>query len=59
LDASSGEQIGHRLSRAGNRTMNLLLHIAAAIQIRLDTEGRRYYRRKLAEGKTRRRPCDA
>jgi hypothetical protein len=33
--------------------MNHMLHIAAATQIRLDTEGRRYYRRKLATGKTR------
>jgi len=53
LDASSGEQIRHRLSRAGNRKMNHMLHIAAATQARLDTEGRVYYRRKLAEGKTR------
>jgi transposase len=53
LDASSGEQIRHRLSRAGNRKMNHMLHIAAATQIRLDTEGRAYYRRKLAQGKTR------
>src|ERR671911_250051 len=53
LDASSGEQIRHRLSRAGNRKMNHMLHIAAATQIRLDTEGRVYYRRKLVEGKTR------
>jgi transposase len=42
LDASSGEQIRHRLSRAGNRTMNHMLHIAAATQARLDTEGQRY-----------------
>lgn len=53
LDASSGEQIRHRLSRAGNRKMNHMLHIAAATQIRLDTPGRAYYRRKLAAGKTR------
>jgi transposase len=53
LDASSGQQIRHRLSRAGNRKMNHMLHIAAATQVRLDTEGRRYYRRKLAGGKTR------
>ena len=33
--------------------MNNMLHIAAATQARLDTEGRVYYRRKLAEGKTR------
>jgi transposase len=53
LDASSGEQIRHRLSRAGNRKANHVIHIAAACQIRLDTPGRAYYRRKLAAGKTR------
>jgi transposase len=52
LDASSGEQIRHRLSRAGNRKINHMLHIAAATQIRLDTDGRAYYRRKRAAGKT-------
>jgi transposase len=51
LDASSGEQNRHRLSRAGNRRMNHMIHIAAVTQIRLDTEGRSYYRRKRAEGK--------
>ena len=53
IDASSGEQIRHRLSRAGNRKMNHMMHIAAATQIRLDSPGRAYYRRKLAAGKTR------
>ena len=52
LDASSGEQIRHRLSRAGNRRMNHVIHIAAIVQIRHDTPGRAYYRRKLAESKT-------
>jgi transposase len=52
LDASSGDQIRHRLSRAGNRRLNHVLHIAAIVQIRHDTEGRAYYRRKLADGKT-------
>jgi hypothetical protein len=52
LDASSGEQIRHRLSRAGNRRMNHMLHIAAISQIRLDTGGRAYYRRRRAGGKT-------
>ena len=52
IDASSGEQIRHRLSRAGNRRLNHVLHIAAIVQIRHDTAGRAYYRRKLAEGKT-------
>ncbi len=52
IDASSGEQIRHRLSRAGNRRLNHVLYIAAIVQIRHDTPGRAYYRRKLAEGKT-------
>ena len=33
--------------------MNHMIHIAAATQIRLDTDGRTYYRRKRAAGKTR------
>ena len=44
----------HRLSRAGNRKANHVIHIAAACQIRVDGPGRAYYRRKLAAGKTRR-----
>jgi len=39
------------LDRAGNRRINHMIHIAAITQIRLDTEGRAYYRRKRAEGK--------
>ena len=31
--------------------MNHVLHVAAIVQIRHDTEGRAYYRRKLAGGK--------
>jgi len=51
LDASSGQQNRHRLSLAGNRRMNHMLHIAAVTQIRLDTEGRAYYRHKRAADK--------
>ncbi|GAA2147820.1 IS110 family transposase [Humibacillus xanthopallidus] len=53
LDASSSEQNRHRLSRAGNRRMNHMIYIAAISQIRLDTDGRAHYRRKLADGKTK------
>ena len=53
LDASSGEHIRHRLSRAGNRRMNHVLHIAAIVQLRHDTPGRAYFLKKLAAGKTR------
>jgi transposase len=52
IDASSGEQRRHRLSRAGNRRINRVLHVMAIVQIRHDTDGRAYYRRKLAAGKT-------
>ena len=51
IDASSGDQNRHRLSRAGNRRINRALHIMAIVQLRHDTQGRRYYRRRLAEGK--------
>ncbi|CCH75080.1 transposase [Nostocoides australiense Ben110] len=54
IEASSGEIVRHRLSRAGNRRMNHMIHVAAATQVRLETEGRAYYLRKIAAGKTRR-----
>jgi transposase len=38
LDASSGEQIRHRLSRAGNRRLNHVLYIAAFVQLTNDQE---------------------
>src|SRR3954451_14293771 len=50
IDASSGEHVRHRLSRAGNRRLNHVLHIAAVVQLRNDTAGRAYYRRKRAAG---------
>jgi len=52
IDASSGDQIRHRLSRAGNRQINQVLHIMATVQLRNPTEGRAYYDRKKASGKT-------
>ena len=53
IDASSGDQIRHRLSRAGNRQINRVLHIMATVQLRnATTLGRAYYDRRKAEGKT-------
>jgi transposase len=52
LDASSGDQQRHRLSRAGNRRINRTLHIMAIVQLRNPTEGRTYYDAKKAAGKT-------
>lgn len=34
IEASSGEQVRHRLSRAGNRRINRALHIMAVVQLR-------------------------
>ena len=53
IEFSSGGRVTHRLSRRGNRRLNHALHIAAITQIRYPhSPGRRYYDRKLAEGKT-------
>ena len=52
IDASSGDHTRHRLSRGGNRQINRVLHIMATVQLRNATEGRQYYDRKKAAGKT-------
>ncbi|WP_167354263.1 transposase [Nocardia kruczakiae] len=52
LDASSGQQQRHRLSRAGKRKINRVLHIMAIVQLRHQTAGRVYYDGKRAAGKT-------
>jgi transposase len=36
----------------GNRRLNHAIHIAAIVQLRFDCDGRRYYQRKIADGKT-------
>jgi len=51
IDASSGDQVRHRLSRGGNRQINRVLHIMARVQIRNPSTGRDYYDRKKADGK--------
>ena len=50
LDASSGSQARHRLSRAGNRRINRVLHIMAVVQLRNQTRGRAYFDRRRAGG---------
>ena len=52
IDASSGDQFRHRLSRAGNRQINRTLHIMAVVHLRNPTEGRAYFDRRVAAGKT-------
>jgi len=52
IDASSGDHARHRLSRAGNRQINRVLHIMATVQLRNPGIGRDYFDRKKATGKT-------
>jgi len=54
LAASSGRTVRHRLNRGGNRRLNCALYIMAITPARAATEGRAYYERKRAEGKTAR-----
>jgi transposase len=51
IDASSGDQVRHRLSRAGNRQINRVLHTMARVQLRNPSPGRDYYERKKDDGK--------
>jgi transposase len=53
VEASSGDVVRHRLSMAGNRKLNYALHMVAVCQARSDALGGAYYRKKIAEGKSR------
>ena len=53
VEVSSGQRKIYRLSRRGNRRLNHAIHMAAVTQIRYrHSNGRAYYDKKLAEGKT-------
>jgi transposase len=53
IEVSSGPRKIYRLSRRGNRRLNHVIHMAAVTQIRYrNSEGRAYYDKKIAEGKT-------
>lgn len=54
LDASSGKNIRHRLSRSGNRRLNAAVHRIAITQSRTYPPAREYVARRRSEGKTTR-----
>ncbi len=54
VEFSSGGRITHRLSRRRNRTLNSAIHVAAVTLRRKHSDGRAYFDRRLAEGKTKR-----
>ena len=51
-EVSSGGHTRHRLNLRGNRILNHAIHIAAITQLRHDTNGRVYFDKKIAEGKS-------
>ena len=53
VEFSSGGRTVHRLSQRGNRQLNHALHMVAICQLRQPhSEGRAYFDRRVAEGKT-------
>jgi len=53
IPVSSGNHDRVRLSRGGNRQLNLALHRMALTQARIAGPGRDYYQRKQTEGHTK------
>jgi transposase len=54
IEIASGDHTRHRLSRSGDRQLNSALHLVAVTQVRMtNSPGRRYFDKKIAEGKTR------
>ena len=55
VEFSSGGRVVHRVSQRGNRNLNHAIHMAAVSQLRqVHSEGRAYFDRRVAEGKTKR-----
>jgi len=53
VEVSSGNRKVHRLSRRGSRRLNHAVHMAAVTQVSQGhSDGRAYYDKKVAEGKT-------
>lgn len=53
LPVWSANSVRHRLSRKGDRQVNVVLHRIAITQIRLGDRGRAYYEHRRAEGDTK------
>ena len=53
LDASSGRQQRHRLSRSGNRDANRALWVIAFVRWRMDATTKVYAARRIAEGRSK------
>lgn len=54
VENSSGKTIKHRNNKAGNRILNSVFYRLSIHQIRFNKEAKKYYEKKLAEGKSKR-----
>ena len=57
LEASSGQVIRHRLSRAGDRKLNHALYMMAMVQVRRPSTGQAYYQRSWPRASPPRKRC--
>ena len=53
VECSSGLSTRFRNNKRGNRTLNSLLYSISIFQSRFDTEGSKYFQKKIAEGKSK------
>jgi transposase len=54
VDKSSGKTTRHRNNKSGNRKLNSVFYRMSIHQRIFDPEGKKYYEKKIAEGKTKR-----
>ena len=54
VDASSGQNIRHRLNRGGDRQANAALHRIVLVRLRYHPETRAYMQRRIEQGRTKR-----
>ncbi|MGW8551527.1 hypothetical protein [Streptomyces tubercidicus] len=59
MDASSGNNVRHRLSTGGSRALDSVLHTIAVCQIRDGERGQDYYLRKISQDQRRKTPSEA
>jgi transposase len=53
---ASKARLRHRLNSRGDRQLHFAIHVAAVTQLRYPDQGRGYYNRERAEGKSTKKP---
>ena len=54
IEKSSGKQKKYRNNKSGNRKLNCIFYRISLHQSKFDFEGKKYYEKKISEGKTKR-----